>query len=117
MSRGNRKEVNTYLRKRNKLKYIQELEEIAKEKTPPLDISPEIVAIESIEKPQEKIREAKGKGKWLIFQEIDKQAPQPRRPRTRSELKKVADQAQASPEPPEADQAQVSPEPPKIDET
>ena len=54
MSKGNRKEVKTYLRKKNKLKAIQEEpEEIAKEKTPPLDTSPEIVVIESTEKPQE----------------------------------------------------------------
>ena len=76
--------MKTYLRKRNKLKAIQEEpEEIAKEKTPPLDISPKIVVIESAKKPQEKIREAKGKGKRLMFQEIEKQVPQPKRPGTR----------------------------------
>ena len=54
MHRGNRKEMKTYIRKRSKLKAIQEEpEEITKEKTPPLDISPEIVVIESAEKPQE----------------------------------------------------------------
>ena len=94
MSRGNRKQVKTYLRKMNKLKGIQEEpEEIAKEKTPPLDTSPKIVVIESTEKPQEHIRGAKGKGKRLMFQEIKKQTLQPKRPRTRSEFKKMADQA------------------------
>ena len=71
MSKGNRKEVKTYLRKKNNLKAIQEEpEEIAKEKTPPLDTSPEIVVIESAERSQEQIREPKGKGKRLMFQEI-----------------------------------------------
>ena len=110
--------MKTYLRKRNKLKVIpEEPEEITQEKTPPLDISPELVVIESAKKPQEHIREAKGKGKKMMFQEIEKQAPQPKTPRTRSKLKKMTKQAQASPEPPKEKQAQASPEPPKIDET
>ena len=51
MSKGNMKEVKTYLKKKNKLKVIQEeQEEIAKEKTPPLDTNPEIVVIESVER-------------------------------------------------------------------
>jgi hypothetical protein len=105
MSKGNRKEMKTYLRKKSRLKAIQEeTEEITKERTPPLDISPEIVVIESAEKPQKQIREAKGKGKKLMFQEIEKQAPQSKRPRTRSELKKMTEQAQASLEPSKADQ-------------
>ena len=52
-----------------------------------------------------------------MFKEIRKQTLQPKRPRTRSELKKMAEQAQASPKPPKEDQTQASPEPPKIDET
>ena len=82
-----------------------------------MDISFEIVVIESAERPQEQIKEAKGKGKRLMFQEIGKQTLQPKRPRTRSKLKKMVDQAQASPEPPKTNQAQASPETPKIDET
>ena len=66
MSKGNRKEVKTYLRKKNKLKAIQEEpEEITKEKTPPLDTNPQIVVIESAERSQEQVKEAKGKGKRL----------------------------------------------------
>ena len=115
MSRGNRKEMKNYLRKRRKVKAIhEEPEEVTKERTPPLDISPEIMVKESAERPQEQIREAKGKGKRLMFQEIGEQTLQPKRPRTRSELKKMAEQAQASPEPPNVEQAQSSPEPPKI---
>jgi hypothetical protein len=118
MSRGNRKEKKIYLRKRSKLKAIQEeLEEINKERTPPLDHSLEIVVIESAERPQEQVRQAKGKCKRLMFQEIRKQTLQPKRPRTSLELKMMAEQAQASPEPPKTDQAQASPKPPKIDET
>ena len=66
--------MKTYLRKRSKLKTIQEEpEEIIKERTPPLDPSLEIVVIESAERPQEHVRQAKGKGKRLMFQEIGKQ--------------------------------------------
>ena len=51
MSKGNRKEVKTYLRKKNKVEALQEEpEEIAKEKTPPLDANPEIVVIKSAER-------------------------------------------------------------------
>ena len=107
MSKGNKKEVKTYLRKKNKLKAIQEEpKEIAKEKTPPLDANLELVVIESAERSQEQIRKAKGKGKRLMFQEMEKQVSQPKRPRTRSELKKMAEQTQ-----------ETSPEPPKVDET
>ena len=54
MSRGNRKEMKTYLRKRSKLKTIQEEpKEVNKERTPPLDLSLEIVVINSAERPQE----------------------------------------------------------------
>ena len=52
-----------------------------------------------------------------MFQEIEKQASQPKRPRTRLELKKMTKQAQASPEPPKVKQAQAFPKPPTIDET
>ena len=65
-----------------------------------MDLSPKIGVIESVERPQEQVRQAKGKGKRLMFQEIGKQTLQLKRPRTRSKLKKTADQAQASPEPP-----------------
>ena len=99
--------MRTYLRKRNKLKVIQEEpKEIAKEKTPPLDTSPEIVVIESAKRSQEQIKEAKGKGKRLMFQEIEKKVSQPKSPRTRSELKKMVEQTQ-----------KVSLEPPKENET
>ena len=84
--------MKTCLRKRSKLKTIQEEpEEMIKKRTPPLDLSAEIVVIESNERPQEKVRQAKGKGKRLMFQEIRKQTLQPKRPRTRSELKKMAE--------------------------
>ena len=69
-----------------------EPKEIAKEKTPPLDINLEIVVIESIDRSHEQVREAKGKGKRLMFQEKETQVSQPKRPRTRSELKKMAEQ-------------------------
>jgi len=95
MSKGNRKEVKTYLRKKNKLKAIQgELEETAKEKTPPLDNNLEIVVIESADRSQDQVREAKGKGERLMFQEMEKQVSQPKRPRTRSDLKKMEEQTQ-----------------------
>ena len=49
--------MKIYLRKRSKLKTIQEEpEEIMKERTPPFDHSPDIVVIESAERPQEKVR-------------------------------------------------------------
>ena len=87
------------------MKAIQEEpEEIAKEKTPPLDANPEIVVIESADRSQGQVRGAKGKGKRLMFQEIEKQVSQPKRPRTRSELKKMVEQIQASPEPPKANE-------------
>lgn len=47
-----------------------------------------------------------------MFQDIDKQVPQPKRPRTRSELKKMEDQTQASPEPPKIDKTQQEVSPP-----
>jgi hypothetical protein len=59
-----------------------------------LDANPEIVVIESIEKTQGQVRDAKGKGKRLMFQEMEKQVSQPKRPRTMSELKKMAEQTQ-----------------------
>ena len=52
-----------------------------------------------------------------MFQEIEKQVPQPKRLRTRSELKKLVEQIEASPEPSKTNQAQASPKPPKVDET
>ena len=106
--------MKTYLRKKNKLKVIQEEpEEIAKEKTPPLDVNPKMVVIESAERSQEHIREAKGKCKRLMFQEIEKQVSQPKRPRTRSELKKMVEQTQETlSEPPRVDKSKQEVSPP-----
>jgi hypothetical protein len=114
MSKGNKKEVKTYLRKKNKMKVIQEEpEEIAKEKTPPLDANPKIVIIESAEISQKQVREAKGKGKRLMFQEMEKQASEPKRPRTRSELKNMVEKTQeASPKPPKVYETQQEVSPP-----
>jgi hypothetical protein len=48
-----------------------------------------------------------------MFQEMEKQASYPKRPRTRSNLKKMAEQAQkASPEPPKVDETQQEVFPP-----
>ena len=107
MSKGNMKEVKTYLRKRNKVEAFQEEpEEIAKEETPPLDANPEIVVIESVDRSQEQVKEAKRKGKRLMFQEMETQVSQPKIPRTRSELKKMEEKTQV-----------ILPEPPKVDES
>ena len=65
------------------------------------------MVIESIHRSQEKVREAKVKGKRLMFQEMEKQVSQPKRPRTRSELKKMAEKTQESlPEPSKEDETQ-----------
>ena len=48
-----------------------------------------------------------------MFQDIDKQVPQPKRPRTRLELKNMTEQTQeASPEPPKVDETQQEVSPP-----
>ena len=78
-----------------------------------MDANPKIVVIESVKRLQEQVREAKGKGKRLMFQEMEKQVSQPKRPRTRSEFKKMVEKTQkSSPEPPKADETQQEVSPP-----